>query len=150
MLRIIAIALLTAAGVLALANLLVFISAREAETPPTTTAPVTAPQRWQAMPMEERSRLVERYRSIVARENARAVLQQARQFAQLPLARQEFLRRLHSVLVETIARQPLARRTDLLHYPPAAQAYFVYQYLVTDDPQMLAELAHQANAVTGP
>lgn len=150
MLRYVIIVLLTAAGVLALANLVVFAHARGAGLPPATTGPVTARQRWQELPAEDRLRLVEHYRTLVSREDAHSVLLHARQFVQLPPPQQELLRHLHTVLMETLDRQPAARRGDLLHYPPSAQAYFVYQALATEAPETLTELSQQMRATSQP
>jgi hypothetical protein len=57
---------------------------------------------------------------------------------------------LYRVVARMLDQQPAARRSDLLHYPPSARAYFVYQALAADDPQTLTELAQQLRATAAP
>lgn len=150
MLRHSIIALLTAASVLALANLLVFTYTHGDDTPATKSRSITARQRWLKLSPEERLRLLQRYREVVSREDAREVLNQARQFAQLAPARQALLRRLYSMLANAPGQQTAPGRSDLLRYPPSARAYWVYQSLASDDPQELARLAHELRAASEP
>lgn len=124
---------------LAVANLGAFF-ARPAATRPDVAEPATAWERWLALSGEERQLCVRQYEELIRRPDADAVLRNVREFAQLPADGQRRLREALVLLRETVARQPPGRRRELLTTVGATRAFLVYQVLMTEEPQRVAEL----------
>lgn len=127
-----------AAAALAAANVLAYLELR---APAARPEPGSIGQRWQALSAAEQGRYIRQFQALAGREDAAAILGHAREFASLPARRRERLRSVAQAVADARAGLVPARRRDLLRSPPGARAYFVYQALLTDDPERLARLA---------
>mgnify|MGYP000195901755 CR=1 FL=1 len=98
-------------------------------------------QRWRALPTEQRWELIRRYQELLRQTDLATAWRHAQQFRELPPIRQNYLRELYEVMRETLDRQPVSRRRELLRAAPRARAFYLYQILVSEEPARLAELA---------